>query len=67
MCVGGLLLRVLICVVCVVCVVCVCVRGLCVFLWFVCGVFVSLWLGVCEFESVCIVCVCGCVLSMCAV
>ena len=45
----------------VVCVVCVCVRGLCVFVWFVCGVCVSLCLGVCEIEGcVCRVCMCVC-------
>ena len=48
---------------------CVCgVCGVSVRAWFVClfvvcvwCVFVSLWLGVCEFEGVCIVCVWVCV------
>ena len=45
-----------------------CVSGVCVRAWFVClcvvcvwCVFVSLWLGVCEFQGVCIVCVWVCV------
>ena len=30
---------------------------MCVFVWFVCGVCVCLWLGVCEVEGVCMSCV----------
>ena len=44
-----------------------CVRGLCVFVWFVCGVCLCLCGWACVSFRVCVSCVCGCVLGMCGV